>query len=733
MQEKIGQPSPSEIKIIEGKPPPTSWVSENIVQYCQIQSEIELLTDVMSYVHELQSQQLTQMRGKSLLLKESFVSIPEKGSSADIGNKASYNAMQGYIKTQITYLGNLVQTLKQGNPQLSKTLDPFIDQLQQIGQSFPHLSKQQLQDLATIMEKLVQNAKSVPFPVQRTFWNQQLNMMQSLMAENGSNIKDFQNEIKELKARSQMLIEVEELLQNLQDTLKKQPPTQEDVTQMIENLQNLANKNPLMNPSQSQALVSFFQQLNNFKNTKGVTLSDSVADALIQTKISAFLKTHPNATPQQIKEHLSDFLKQSNLQTSSLPFMKSMGDSIEDVLDKKDFPATSGNTGAEFATAQQGQIQENTAFFPALLGNYAPDSKSVNSLAGSAQKISSTISDEINGNAAKIEGYQSAIAKLSATQNNFGKAALWTVGQSLQIGHPAKGTTPVTTATPAAAAAPPGAAGASQPNLPYNFEQAILNHYMPGQEAYLEALAEMLLLDNAGAMFGNTLLQDMLGFAGASNTFSFSNGLHPSGNGNFSGSYSKAKQQISNERHACSKAISQVEKTLNDIQNELDSINKQLQNKNLTPAQRQTLENQKASLTTLQQNLFKLYNPYDNPPSGTLVTLHTELYQISVQPPNPPATKGTAFSISGPPGWESQLGKDESVVINGDASGQGGLVNVQAQAQTFQQTYADQSQNQQLILQMRMTEIQQEWTVVSTSLQLLFQNYTTLAQAIYGG
>ncbi len=34
-------------------------------------------------------------------------------------------------------------------------------------------------------------------------------------------------------------------------------------------------------------------------------------------------------------------------------------------------------------------------------------------------------------------------------------------------------------------------------------------------------------------------------------------------------------------------------------------------------------------------------------------------------------------------------------------------------------------------LQMTMTEVQQEWTVVSTALQLLNQMYMTVAQGIY--
>jgi archaellum component FlaC len=745
MQEKIGQAPPPEIKIIEGKPPPTSWVTENVVQFYQVQSQIEVLTDIMSYVHELQSNQLTQTRGKPLVIKESFVSMPDKGSAADISNKATYNSMQGYIKSQIQDFGTLIETLKQGNPKLSSQLDPLIDQLRQISQSFPHLNSQQLQSLSDIMDKLLQSVKQVPFPAQRVFWNQQLTMMQNLMSENGANIKDFQSEVKELKARSHMLVEVEELVQNIQDALKKQPPTQKDWSQLIENLQSLANKNPMMNPAQSQALVGFFEQLGYFKNTKGIKLSESVADALIQTKLGDFLKTNPSATPEQIKSYLETFLKESNLQTSSLPFMKSLGESIENLLDKEGFPASTGFSGVELATEQNGKVQENSSFFSDLLSDYQPDQHSVNGLERAAQAVSSPVAEEVSGNAAKTEGFQSAIAKLSATQNIFGRAAMWTVGQSLQTGHPAQGAPPLAAAAgraPLATPAPEGAgvaakpgpapSASSQPNLPWNFEQAILKHYMPGQQAYLEELAMVLYLDNNGAMFGNTLLTEMLGFDGASNTYSFSNWLHSSGNNNFSGSYSKAMQQFDNEKTAVSNAINQVKNSLKDIKNELESISNQLENKNLTPSQRQILENQQTSLQDLQQNLMQCYNPTTN--TGSLANLRNELGTMTINPPNSPGTKGTAFSVSSTdPDWQSHLGKFENLVINGDPKSQppGGLINVQAQAQTYQQTYSDQGQNQQMVLQMRMTEIQQEWTVVSTALQLLFQMYSTIAQAIY--
>lgn len=740
MQEKISQPPPHEIKIFEGKAPPNSWVSENIVKYYQVQSQRELLTDVLSYVHELQSQQLQASRVKPMALQASYVSVPDKGSASDISDKTMYNSTQDYVKTEIETLQKLVSTMKFADPTLEKELNSFLDQLKQMSQSFPHLTPDQQTSLNTMMSRLLEMTKQTPNPFQRLFWNTQLKMLESLMNENGGNIKDFQNEIKELKARITMLANLAELLQNIQNTLKAKPPNPKQLLELIENLQKLANSGPQLNENQLQALMTFFQQLAQFKNSKGEGLTQVCADALIQNKLSAFLQANPNATPEQVRAFLKDFLQQSNLLNSNLPFMKGLGESIDDMLDKESFPACAGYSGVDFAIMQNGKLQSNEGLLPAILDGYAPDPSALAQLEKSANGLNAATAEESSDNTVKIEAYQKVTDSLSDLQNMFGKSAIWAVGQSLSVGQPPPGTTEKRMG----AAAPGGAKGAAAPSdtqesLPWQFEHAILDHYMPGQEAYLQNLAMVLYLDNNGAMFGNTLLEDMMGWDGAANTFSFSNSLH-SANGDFSGSMTKAQQQLSTEKTACSTAINQTTTAINDIQKELNSIASQLKNPNLTKSQKSILTSQQSSLQSQMANLKVIYNPETH--TGQLEDLRNTLNSIHIHPPTGKGhTAGKYFSITGPTGWQSTLGKDEDYVINGNPNNAkldppldtGGLIHAHADAETFQTTYSDQGQNQQMNLQMNMTEIQQEWTVVSTALQLLNQMYMTLAQAIYKG
>ncbi len=119
---------------------------------------------------------------------------------------------------------------------------------------------------------------------------------------------------------------------------------------------------------------------------------------------------------------------------------------------------------------------------------------------------------------------------------------------------------------------------------------------------------------------------------------------------------------------------------------------------------------------------------------------------MEVQPVKSPTTATTGFSITiNPPAdlppaerqkimqnWQSMLSKGEFAAANGVSGDPGsGLVNIAQAFNTGEQTAENQSQNQQMELQMTMTEVQEEWTIVSTSLQILNQMYMSIAKAIF--
>lgn len=235
-----------------------------------------------------------------------------------------------------------------------------------------------------------------------------------------------------------------------------------------------------------------------------------------------------------------------------------------------------------------------------------------------------------------------------------------------------------------------------------------------------------------------------MGYDGAADEFNFNTQLHAS-NGDFTGSVTWATQQLKNEQNNCSTAINDVTKTQSDAQAKLNSIASELKNKNLTTDQRNILLDQQSKLQTLVSNCTTSLGQLGDlkkylaaiqigPPTGDKThqdaTKYFGVYGAGGKPdPGPPPTPAQ------PTNWQSDIGNSEQFVIKGDPSNKdapGGLINLHQQADSFQKDYADQGQNQQMLLQMRMTEIQQEWTVVATALQLLNQMYMTLSQAIYG-
>ena len=91
------------------------------------------------------------------------------------------------------------------------------------------------------------------------------------------------------------------------------------------------------------------------------------------------------------------------------------------------------------------------------------------------------------------------------------------------------------------------------------------------------------------------------------------------------------------------------------------------------------------------------------------------------------------YEIKGPTDCISTLASLEGYAANGfdKASPSGGLGPMHTLVQTDQHDYLTQSQTQQLNLQNQMTNIQQEWTLVSTSMQVLNGILSHLAAEIY--
>lgn len=722
MQEKIGNLSPPEIQLFDHKIPPNSWIKENLEAYHWLQAETESLSKLLSYMQALQAQeQPPKAAGKPLELQEELIPLPSGGSAAEISNTALFNLAQSYVKMQLEFLESMFTQISQTNPELARSAAQALTQLkQQIASSFPNLSEEQIKGLNHSQELLHQLINKAPLSMQRSFWNQQLLLLRSLLLENGENMRFFHNETKEMGARIKLLQTVEGLTKSLQDLLASSKINEKQFMELVQKLQDLANKNGLLQPGQTQALVGYFQQLATFKSATGTPLYQLAADFLIQSKLKTFLKKNPEASPAEIKAFLRDFLKNSHLQDSGLPFMQELGSAIEKVVNNRDFPHCKGNVGLEF----------DDKLVPKLLSGYLPEEKSVELQSAQSEKLSARLKQGLQGQTFQLEGYKTVTSQLSYLQDLLNKASLHAVGQRMGAG------------------VPPGAAAPGDSNnLPNEFSNAIINHYMPQQEKYLMDLAMVLYLDNEGAMFGNTIMKAMLGFQGAADTYDLNQWLHNAGKYDghdmFSGETAEqAENQLKAEIRAIQHAMSQIKTAEDDISGEISGIKKQLKNPKLPASQKSILQAQLKSLENILSNLMAIYNPEEGGAgSGQLPKLLSLLQSIKFVACQPKGKKGEYFYVESSTGhelpinWQSDLSTYEGNVVDGQtgSNGQitGGLTNVYSQAQTFQQTYSDLGQNQQMMLQMRLTEIQQEWTVVTTALGQMNQEYMAIIRNIY--
>lgn len=119
---------------------------------------------------------------------------------------------------------------------------------------------------------------------------------------------------------------------------------------------------------------------------------------------------------------------------------------------------------------------------------------------------------------------------------------------------------------------------------------------------------------------------------------------------------------------------------------------------------------------------------------GQLNMLNALLANLTISPQmTNNQVKENVFQITGPKDWISTLASLEGFIANGfpDLSVTGGLGPLFTQIQSDQQNYTTQSQTQQLNLQNQMSNVQQEWTLVSTSMQVLNKILSHLAGEIY--
>ena len=268
--------------------------------------------------------------------------------------------------------------------------------------------------------------------------------------------------------------------------------------------------------------------------------------------------------------------------------------------------------------------------------------------------------------------------------------------------------------------------------LPSAVAAVLIDRYMPKEIDYLTQMKADLYYSNLGSSVGNAMIDAISQFVNGATYFNFASfaGQQPMtamATDTFPGSMETAKAKLALEKQQSKLYLEYANKALEEVKTQLARV----QNDTVITNE------QRLRITDALQG----YADNLNAISGSLVLLQIYLNPLSVgvrdgthPGDNGKDPEGTFHVFGGQDQWQARLETLEDALVSGLPSNiiSGGLFPVQASVQADQQAFADMGQSYQLEMQMHMTAMQQEWTVVATSLQILNQIYLGLTRKLAG-
>lgn len=257
------------------------------------------------------------------------------------------------------------------------------------------------------------------------------------------------------------------------------------------------------------------------------------------------------------------------------------------------------------------------------------------------------------------------------------------------------------------------------------FIHLILNTQIPKQENFLNPLIQEVNFNNVAANAVNDLLSITNNFSTSSVYYNLSSYLVESREGTnyFCGDFFEFLSALAKEREYIARDINSCYRAQAFGKALLAKVEALATGNKVTAAQ--------ANSMRTQTNLYLSFIQIIVEQLAVLDSLLRSFYYNPLQKDG--KYDENKYEIRGPTDWISTLASLEGYAANGfdKASPSGGLGPMHTLVQTDQHDYLTQSQTQQLNLQNQMTNIQQEWTLVSTSMQVLNGILSHLAAEIY--
>ncbi|AUS59438.1 Protein of uncharacterised function, DUF582 [Chlamydia abortus] len=259
--------------------------------------------------------------------------------------------------------------------------------------------------------------------------------------------------------------------------------------------------------------------------------------------------------------------------------------------------------------------------------------------------------------------------------------------------------------------------------LPSAVASVLIDRYMPKEVGFLNGIYDQLYYSNLGSSVGNAMIDVISEYVNAATYFNFASyvGQQPAvgqkGKDVFPGTADSARNKLETERKKAAAYLKSTQDAKIVLEEQVKRVT---EDSKISNEQRTRIID---SLNNYRDNL--------NVISGSLVLLQNYLAPLGVSEGE---VAGTFQVTGGEEQWQARLEILEDALVSGLSGNaiSGGMFPLQATIQSDQQSYADMGQNYQLELQMHLTSMQQEWTVVATSLQVLNQMYLSLARSLMG-
>lgn len=597
----------------------------------------------------------------------------------------------------ITVLNETMNSIVSLYPEQYSAFLPVVDKLNAIMTSLPSISEDEIKTLNQLPAEtysLMVN-QNLPLTFRSAFWNsvqttytnivnnsKDLSVTLSQDLQNAQNQQDLFNEVQQ---------SISEFLLFVSPGSNQNALTITDISQMLQLLMFIGNVFSSLDENEQNLINNTLTPTVNREcynaNQMAFTLGDVLADVWAYNIVSVFLSEDPKMTQSALQESVSNMM--ASYKTSLFSPIEKMANAVLDIVQS----FGQGVVGSIYSFSADGQLVMASQFInsvissPGYINNSSLSSLEANQNSGIVFNLEA--SQIVSQNTINLNTLQNAAIQLTNFVAIQTESLSNSRGQSLLF-------------LP----------------LPSAIASVLLDHYMPEEVDYLQTLSDNLYYSNMGSKMGGAVLETISNYINSGSFFNFAsmvgNPITTNGKTSFSGNATSAENRLKLEIQQTKSYITTTKQALEVIEQQITAIQSDTK---LSPSEKNQL------ISVLNKNKNSFNNILSN-----LVAAQSLLNQLQVVPDGSGENTGS-FQITGPSNWQSDLQNLETSLVTG-SNGNGGMFSTITNLQATQQSFADDGQNKQLELQLHLTTMQQEWTVIATSLQILNQIYLGLARNI---